>query len=271
MTTAAVKYDPRALAVGQAVLRETGAKDVILFGSRARGDYRDDSDIDLLLIHSGSLCCDPESNEARDEFRRSAKAKAKNVYGMPVDVQLAWFTLEEFNRMRCSFNHVTAMASEEGINMNGGPASEQYPDKGDYSSEWSVTLDRCYHARIHLQGLIGGVQLGHADLFLGQQAQQTLEHAIKALISASGRRYRHIHDLEELERDLRRADPGFRYSLQSPLRLLSRYAGAEIYSRRPENSLGDRNELLRQVESDVQQIFRRIAALTGKDPWQEQL
>ena len=42
MTTAAPKYDPKALAVGRApqVLHETGAEDVILFGSRARGDYR---------------------------------------------------------------------------------------------------------------------------------------------------------------------------------------------------------------------------------------
>lgn len=269
MATATVKYDARALAVGQAVLRETGAEDVILFGSRARGDYRDDSDIDLLLIHSGPLCFAPGNDNARYEFRQSAKARAKNLYGAPVDVQLAWFTAEEFNRMRRSLNHVTAIASKEGINMKGGAASEQYPND-DFSDEWSVTAERCYHARMHLQGLTGGVQLGHADLLIGQQAQQTLEHAIKALISASGRAYRHIHDLEELERDLRRADPGFELSLASPLSLLSRYAGAEIYSRRPENCLGDHNELCRQVESDVQRIFGRIAILTGKDPWQEQ-
>jgi hypothetical protein len=263
-------YDPRALAVGQAVLRETGAEDVILFGSRARGDYREDSDIDLLLIHPGPLCFDPESGEARDEFKSSAKTKAKNLYGMTVNVQLAWFTAEEFHRMRRSLNHVAAIASEEGINMNGGPAGQQYPDEGDYSEEWGVTSERCCHARIHLQGLSALVQAGQPDLLIGQQAQQTLEHAIKALISATGRRYRHIHDLEELERDSRHADTGFSHPLLSPLRLLSGYAGAEIYSRRPENSLGDHNELYRQVEGDVQRIFRRIAELTGMDPCQEQ-
>ena len=134
-------YDNNALAVGQAVLRETGAQDVILFGSRARGDYREDSDIDLLLVHQ---------------------------------------------------------------------------------------------------------------------------------ISASGHRYQRIHDLEELERDMRRAAPGFTYMLQSPLRLLSGYAGGEIYRRRPEPSLGNHTELRRQVETDVQQIFQRVAILTGKDPWLEQ-
>ena len=270
MSQRTVSYDHNALLVGRAVLAETSAEDVILFGSRARGDFHEDSDIDLLVIHPGPLRFDPENDDTRVAFQRSAEKRARTLYGKPVLVQLAWFTVEEFDRMRRSLNHVTAIASEEGISMDGGPASEQYPGEGDYSDEWSVTSDRCYHVRIHLQGLAGGVQLGHVDLILGQQAQQTLEHAIKALISAAGIRYRHIHDLIELDRDLRRAEPAFRYSLQSPLELLSRYAGGEIYSRRPENSLGDRNELFRQVESDVRQIFGRIEELAGRDPWQEQ-
>ena len=270
MTTAAVKYDTRALAVGQAVLRETGAEDVILFGSRARGDYREDSDIDLLLIHPGPLCSDPKGDDLLYQFKRNAESRAKGIYGMPLSVQLVWYTGEEFQQMRRSLNHVTAIASEEGINMDGGPASEQYPDDGDYSDEWSVTSERCWHTRIHLQGMSALVQANQPDLLVGQQAQQTLEHAIKALISASGRRYRHIHDLVELDRDMRRADPGFRHSLQSPLKLLSLYAGAEIYSRNPDNFLGDHGELYRQVESDVQRIFQRIAELTGRDPWQDQ-
>ena len=43
-------YDRRALAVAQAAYDAVAPETVILFGSRARGDYRADSDIDLLLI-----------------------------------------------------------------------------------------------------------------------------------------------------------------------------------------------------------------------------
>ncbi len=262
-------YDNNALAVGQAVLRETGAQDVILFGSRARGDYRKDSDIDLLLVHQSILYLDGDYDAVRDKFRRDAETKAQALYGMPVSVDLCWFTPDEFDRMRRSRNDVSAIAAEEGITMNGGPASEQYPN-ADYSDEWNTTTERLYHARTHLRGLSDGVQLGQPDLLVGQQAQQSLEHAIKALISASGHRYQRIHDLEELERDMRRAAPGFTYMLQSPLRLLSGYAGGEIYRRRPGPSLGNHTELRRQVETDVQQIVQRIATLTGKDPWLEQ-
>ena len=43
------------------------------------------------------------------------------------------------------------------------------------------------------------IDSGQAGIMVGQQAHQTLEHAMKALISASGRRYPHHHDLVDLE------------------------------------------------------------------------
>lgn len=264
-------YDSNALLIGRFVLETTGADDVILFGSRSRGDHRDDSDIDLLVLLPALDFGDPDNWETLNQYQRIAGSRATSLYGMPVCVQTVWYTTEEFQRFRRSRNHVAAIAAAEGINMEGGRASEQYPDEGNYSEEWSVTLDRCYHARTHLRGLTAFVQAGQADLLLGQQAQQALEHAIKGLISASGRQYRHLHDLVELEQDLRRADPEFSHRLSSPLELLSRYAGGDIYGRgREDNSLGDSNILLHQVQEDVQQIFHRVAELTGRDPWQDQ-
>ena len=255
------KYDARALAVGRAVLRETGAEDVILFGSRARGDYRDDSDIDLLLIHSG-----PKDYEFRAMAKDSAKSMASALYGSPVGVDLIWFSPEEFDRMRRSLNHVTAVAAEEGINMSGESAGI---GDGDRSNEWTVTNQRCRHARAHLRSLRRSIDDREIDIIVGQQAQQALEHAMKALISACGRRYRRLHDLLAIESDMRQADPEFRLTLESPLRQLNEYGGSERYYE-PEEPLGDHSQLYRQVESDVTRIFQRIAELTGLDPWQEQ-
>ena len=261
MTTAAAKYDPKALAVGQAVLRETGAEDVILFGSRARGDYREDSDIDLLLIHSG-----PKNYELQVKVKDSAKATAATLYGSPVGVDLIWFSPEEFDRMRRSHNHVTAVATEEGVNMEGESASI---GDGDRSNEWTVTNQRCRHAKAHLRSMRTLIEDQEIDIIVGQHAQQTLEHAMKALISANGRRYRRLHDLLAIERDMRQADHGFTQLMESPLEQLNEYGGSERYYE-PDEPLGEHNELYRQVESDVRRIFRRIAELTGRDPWQEQ-
>ena len=264
MTTAAVKYDARALAVGQAVLRETGAEDVILFGSRARGDYRDDSDIDLLLIH-------PRWQD--DDVRKKAHAAwdmAESFYGIRIPVDVVGFTPGEFHRIRHSINSVAAIAAEEGFTMDGQPAGNAYSnDDEDYSNEWTNTGNRCYHARSHLHLLRGAIDLGAANIMIGQQAHQTLEHALKALISASGRRYAHHHNLVSLEGDARRFDRGFTRPLESDLAALNDYSGRlkynELYA-----PLGDREELYRKALGDTQKIFERVALFSGLDPWEEQ-
>ena len=264
MTTAAVRYDTRALAVGQAVLRETGAEDVILFGSRARGDYREDSDIDLLLIHSHC-----HADDVRDKAR-IGWAMAESFYGISIPVDVVSFTPGEFHRLRHSINSVAAIAAEEGFTMDGQPAGDVYSNDGeDYSNEWTNTGNRCYHARAHLRLLRGTVDMGAEGIMVGQQAHQALKHALRALISANGRRYAHHHNLVSLEGDAQRFDRGFDRPLESDLAALNDYSGRLKYDA-PYAPLGDRNELYRKVEGDVTQIFRRVAELTGKDPWQEQ-
>ena len=260
----AAGYDANALTVAQAVLRETGADDVILFGSRARGDYRADSDIDLLLVHPGR-----NDDAVRDNARCVAAAKTRSVYPEKTLVDLIWFTPQEYDRLRCTINSVAAIATKEGIAMDGQPAGNSHNgETGDYSAEWTVTGQRCYHARAHLRMLRLLIENREIMLMIGQQAHQAMEHAIKALISAAGRRYPRHHELLDLETAMRRADPGFTAQLESPLKELNDYGGGLRYDG-PYAPLGDPNELYRQVESDVGRIFRRIAALTGQDPWQE--
>ena len=264
MTTAAVKYDKRALTVARAVLRETGAQDVILFGSRARGDYREDSDIDLLLIHSGWQDGDVKKKA------HIAWEMAESFYGIRIPVDVVGFTPKEFHHIRHSINSVAAIAAEEGFTMDGQPARNIYSnDDEDYSNEWTNTANRCYHARAHLRMVRRIVEDGEISLMVGQQAHQALEHAMKALISAGGRRYPHHHELLGLEIAMRRADPAFTHPLESPLKALNDYGGGLKYDA-PYALLGDHSELYRQVESDISQIFQRIAELTGRDPWQEQ-
>ena len=256
-------YDPNALALGRAVQAETGAEEVILFGSRARGDYREDSDIDLLLIHSTS-----KDNELRAKVNEKAKAAAVGLYGIPVGVDLVWFTREEFDRMRRSHNHVTAIVAEEGVSMEGEPASLQHGDDGEYSYEWTLTSQRCRHAKAHLRSTRRSIEYQEIDIITGQHAQQALEHAMKGLISAGGRRYPRHHELVDLERRMRLADPEFTQPMESPLSALNDYGGGLRYEE-PYAPLGDHDELLRKVESDVQRIFQRIGSLTGRDPWQD--
>ena len=47
-----IEPGPRAIAVAKAVLERENPDFAILFGSRARGDWTEDSDIDLMLVTS---------------------------------------------------------------------------------------------------------------------------------------------------------------------------------------------------------------------------
>ena len=110
--------------------------------------------------------------------------------------------------------------------------------------------------------------MGAANIMVGQQAHQTLEHALKALISASGRRYAHHHNLVSLEGDARRFDRGFTRPLESDLAALNDYSGRLKYNE-PYAPLGDPEELYRRVLGDTQKIFERVALLSSLNPWEE--
>lgn|GEM_PF-6510803 len=51
MVTPAIDHDEHACRTAQVVVQVDGIEQVILFGSRARGDHRSDSDLDLLVVY----------------------------------------------------------------------------------------------------------------------------------------------------------------------------------------------------------------------------
>lgn len=77
---------------------------VLLFGSRARGDARSDSDVDLLVVWKD------ENPPAR---RAAAVRLALGRIGFPID--LAVLTPSEFARLKEWRGHVVHLAAREGI------------------------------------------------------------------------------------------------------------------------------------------------------------
>ena len=84
------------------IIREADPDAVILFGSRARGDFRPDSDVDLLIIE-------------REPFSPQETARlylALRKLAMPKDLLL--YSREEFERLKDSPYHIVARAQREG-------------------------------------------------------------------------------------------------------------------------------------------------------------
>ena len=106
------------------LVAEADPEQVILFGSRARGDARPDSDVDLLVVESepfGAGRC------RHAETVRLCQA----LPATPVARDILVYSRDEIERWRGSLNHVAARALREGRVLyakdRGGPAPASPP------------------------------------------------------------------------------------------------------------------------------------------------
>jgi predicted nucleotidyltransferase len=89
------------------IVREVNPRQIILFGSYARGDARPDSDLDILVVEDGPFDA--------QRSRRAAMTRLCDImfdYYIPIDFLI--FTPEEMEKWKDAKNHVVAHALGEG-------------------------------------------------------------------------------------------------------------------------------------------------------------
>ena len=91
----------------QAIVAEVDPEQVILFGSRARGDAREDSDVDLVVVEAEPFGQDRSRHQ---EAVRLYKVLAGS--GVPKDILV--YSRDDVEYWRDSLNHVLARALREG-------------------------------------------------------------------------------------------------------------------------------------------------------------
>ena len=91
----------------RAIVAEVDPEQVILFGSRARGDAREDSDVDLLVIESTPF------GNGRSRRREAARLyQVLSEFDISTDVLV--YSRDEVEYWRNSLNNVLARALREG-------------------------------------------------------------------------------------------------------------------------------------------------------------
>ena len=254
--------DPRALSVAQAVHERERPRATILFGSRARGDHEEyRSDIDIMLL--GDAVPDNESQGPVNEWVESV---VRSAYGREVPVQLVWRTLDEFRHNRRYVNSLETNAVKDGVFMSQDPNqrdSSCYEDEAtECAYDWSPYDERLRHAEAHRYMFELGAENNAADLAIGQQAQNTLEHAMKALLEAHRANYRRTHNIRHLLGHIRRIDSELReYALGVSPDVYTQYAGEQVYGPPRHPRLTDLPDYQPRTVADVQRIIDRARAV----------
>ncbi len=91
----------------EVIVREVDPETIILFGSRARGEARPDSDVDLLIVEKEPFSI--QRSRRKEAFRLSV---ALRHLAVPNDILI--YSRVEFDYWRDSLNHVVGRASREG-------------------------------------------------------------------------------------------------------------------------------------------------------------
>ena len=253
--------DPRALQVARELHRSEQPELTILFGSRARGDYRENvSDIDIMLVQ-------PERPSAEQQCRSelAALAAAERLCGHPVPVQIVWKTTLEFDRMRRSINDVVVHALRDGVIMPPDKENYRQQDPDDHSYEWMVTDERIRKSEMHRDAFNLLADRGISDLIAGQCAHPALAHALKALISARRQRFSLIYDIDRLIQDALAADPDFQFRPGINPGIYNQYA--DRYEYRPVlNPISQIPGYRETVNADITALLNRVQEIRSANP-----
>ena len=250
--------DPKACAVARAVGEVVHPDRVILFGSRARGDFTPDSDIDLLIITGSG----PVDQQTYQHTSTAAHRKVEELYGGSIDVDLVRMSERAFHYGRRARNHVAGQAVRDGFEANGDKVTYDNPEPTNLPD----IRQRIANAERYLSDLeILAENPRSSQEAIGFHAQQAIENALKGWISALDADYRNTHDLTKLAAIVRQhpaennTSAGERLAWLTEYAVRYRYAGAEVV-------MDDRFALLSAATETVEAILARIRALTaGED------
>ena len=248
--------DARACAVARAVYDACAEKPetVIVFGSRARGDFSPDSDIDLLIVIADSSIT-PQQYMHRSE---AAQRSADDAYGGYVPIDLVHISSADFHDGRRARNHVAAQAVRDGYDMNGDKVTYDNPEPSNLPD----IRERIVLARRNLSDAsILAENPASSQESIGFHAQQAVENALKGWISALDDEYTNTHSISALMGIVRQhpdeadtpAAEQFLWLTQYAVRY--RYGAAQIV-------IQDRAEFLEVVTETVNAIIDRIHTLT---------
>ena len=182
--------DPRALAVAAALQEMLPDTRVLLFGSRARGGWRANADIDLAVIGAERRTVDAACQQVYD--------RVDGLYeNWCPDISTHTFTTAEFDALRTSLPHMAGQVQRYGLTPEGehSPAMAQ-------NNLWPGIQVRLKACQRHLIESLQQYGQGGKPITALYYAQAALEVAVQARNEHAGLEPENKHVFEELLKDV---------------------------------------------------------------------
>ena len=178
--------DPHAVAIARAMQAETDGL-VILFGSRAKGNYETASDMDILLI--GHTRGKPQG--AAQEYMDKNPPK--------LHVEVMEMSADRFGRERLANQSIVSKASRHGVWMSDETLNHRTSYEDRYPEHWPATRVHLANSWENMHRLEGQVEeRSWDDKMVGFTAQQTVENGLKSLLSLHQDTAEFRHDLQRI-------------------------------------------------------------------------
>ena len=182
----------------QAIVDEVDPEQVILFGSRGRGEERENSDVDLIVVEAEPF---GPGRSRHKELVRLYHVLA----GLPVPTDILVYSHEDVAYWRDSLNHVLARALLEGKVLHESATVANH-SAGAHGVDGKLHPSDVKCARMLLAAATRHVDTLRVlyrsdeifDEAFGFHVQQAAEKALKAWIALLGDVYPPTHDIEEL-------------------------------------------------------------------------
>lgn len=190
---------------------------IYLFGSRARGDARQDSDYDFLVVVPDDVAGD----------RRALEQRARQALGgLDVAKDLLIYTVAQFERNRPVAASMSATVEREGRLLYGSPPPPMEVLNPMEAAERRAALARTWLARASEDLAMARLATGAERPLLASavyHCQQAFEKSLKGFLAWQDQPLRKTHELEALVALCARIDPNFDRLIE-PASIVSPYA-----------------------------------------------
>ena len=252
-----LKPDLQAIRIARQIHEVANAQQTFLFGSRARGDHRTDSDIDVLVVKG-----EPPPESWLESLRQHARDVQKTQMPEASGIDIICMTESEFAKGRVLRNHMANIIIKEGHPIMADERVGYGTDYEDERIDWDdidKKITEATEAAAWINAIQGAgiIDVG-GDLQFGRMAQNALEFAYKAVLGAYGCEYpvsgRNGHNLRILT-DLLRENQIIGANELAPgenHRYLTEFGGAAVYA--DEHPPLDRRLIANDIPEAVDQL-----------------